>query len=144
MGRFSRKNKEAAVPTVGKDVVIDDPAKSAKPSQEPPSLYDGPRASEASMDKTKHVQQQVDEVTGIMNKNVDSMLERGENLNDLTQKTEQLQQSSQQFSKNAAAVKRKLWWKNVKLGIIVASVILMLVIAAVTYGVITSKKDKKQ
>lgn len=143
MGRFSRKHKEPprTSPQISKDGAVSDPA-AGPPQQQPPSLYDGPRASEASMDKTKQVQKETDEVAGIMHQNVDKMLERGEALGDLNKKTEDLQVSSNQFAKHSAAVKKKLWWKNVKMGIIVASVLLVLIIGGVAYGVISSKKKK--
>ena len=123
-------------PLMNKDGAVLDP-----PEQQPPSLYDGPRASEESMEKIKGLEKDVDEVTGIMNKNVINMLQRGENLEDLSKKAETIQDSSKEFARTAGTVKKKLWWNNVKMGIIVAGVLLVLIIGGVAYGIISSNKE---
>jgi vesicle-associated membrane protein 4 len=141
MGRWSMKKKQQPSPddaTLKGNPEMAEGA--APPGTEPAPLYEGPRVAEGSLDKTQKRQQEVDEVKGIMEQNVNTMLERGENLQDLTTQTETLQNSSQQFSKNAAAVKKKLWWKNVKMGIIVAAILLVIVIAIVAWAVISNKK----
>lgn len=52
----------------------------------------------------------------------EKVIERGENIDRLVTKTEGLRTESATFKVKAAAVKRKFWWKNVKLwvGIVVA------------------------
>ena len=118
---------------------------SGQPSSEPPQdLYKGPSASKESEEKISQIQKQTDEVTRVMQGNVDQMLTRGEDMQDLTKQTETLQTSSQVFAENAAAVKKKLWWKNVKSGIIVAAIILLIIIAIVVYFVVSSKNKHKE
>ena len=51
--------------------------------------------------KTKQVQQQVDEVVGIMHENINKVMERGEKLDSLQTKTEDLQQGALQFKRGA-------------------------------------------
>lgn len=46
------------------------------------------------------VQQQVDEVKGIMTQNIEKVLERGEKLDDLLDKTEELESSVSNFKMN--------------------------------------------
>lgn len=45
------------------------------------------RGNDASNNKTARVQQQVDEVVGIMQENIDKVVQRGERLDDLRGKT---------------------------------------------------------
>lgn len=145
MGRWSKakKNRESQQLDPSALKQGDEGTVVAGQPQEAPSLYDGPKAAEGSLEKTQQRQKEVEEVTDIMNKNVDNMLVRGENLQDLSQQTETLQTSSKQFSKNAEAVKKKLWWKNVKMGIIVAAILLVIIIAVIVWSVMSNKKDKK-
>ena len=58
------------------------------------------------------VQKELEDAQVMMNKNVDKMLFRGESLEDLSKRSETLQDSSNKFAEHAAEVKNKLWWKN--------------------------------
>ena len=71
-----------------------------------------------SQKKTQQVQKQVDEVKDIMHQNIKKVVERGENIQSIDQKTEELHQSSQQFHKKTVEVKKKMWWKHLKYQII--------------------------
>jgi hypothetical protein len=46
------------------------------------------------------------------------VLERGEKIELLVEKTEQLNQTAVQFKKKSTGLKRAMWWKNVKLTIL--------------------------
>ncbi|XP_038060796.1 vesicle-associated membrane protein 7-like [Patiria miniata] len=74
-----------------------------------------------------NLQSQVDEVKGIMIQNIDKVLSRGEKLDDLMQKTEDLEASAQSFQKTAKRVSNKYKWMNRKTGIILAVVIIIVV-----------------
>ena len=50
-----------------------------------------------------------------MVKNVEQILSRGERLDLLIDKTDGLSTQAKQFRKRSAAVRRKYWWRNVKL-----------------------------
>ena len=78
--------------------------------------------------KTKLVQEQVDEVVNIMQQNIDKVMERGEKLDDLHNKTEDLQQSSSQFKRNASTLRKKMWWKDMKLKLLIAAVIIIILV----------------
>ncbi len=54
--------------------------------------------------RTQEVQQQVDEVIGIMHTNIDKVIQRGEKLDNLQNKTEELQQGALSFKKTSTAV----------------------------------------
>ena len=57
--------------------------------------------AEATVSKAAAVQGQVDEVIGIMQTNIEKVMVRGENLNSLNSKTEQLSTGAIQFKKTA-------------------------------------------
>ncbi|XP_039624346.1 vesicle-associated membrane protein 8 isoform X1 [Polypterus senegalus] len=91
-------------------------------------------------DKVQALQSQVEGVKNIMTQNVDRILARGEKLDDLMNKTEDLQSSSEHFKTTAKKVSRKYWWKNVKMIVlicVIVAIILTLIILLAT-GVIHS------
>jgi len=59
-------------------------------------------------------QAQVDEVIGIMHKNVENVLERDAKLGALEERADALQDGCAQFEKQAAAMKNKFWLENLK------------------------------
>ena len=70
---------------------------------------------------------QVDEVIGIMHKNVENVLERDRKLGDLEERADALQDGCAQFEKQAAAMKNKFWMENLK-AIIAGSVVGLIVL----------------
>lgn len=83
--------------------------------------------------KTAKVQKEVDEVKGIMEKNVADAMARGEQLNDLEAKTLALEEGSKSFAKNTKQVSSNLWWKNMKYTAIVAGIIVAIVLFVVFF-----------
>lgn len=49
-----------------------------------------------------------------MRVNVDKVLERDQKLSDLDDRADALQAGASQFETSAAKLKRKYWWKNMK------------------------------
>lgn len=81
--------------------------------------------------KTAKVQKEVDEVKGIMEKNVADAMARGEQLNDLEAKTLALEEGSKSFAKNSKQVSSNLWWTNMKYTAIIVGIIVFLVLLIV-------------
>lgn len=59
-----------------------------------------------------------------MIKNIDKVLERGEKIELLVDKTEVLDQHAFKFKRQAKILKRSMWWKNVKLIVIIILILL--------------------
>ena len=57
------------------------------------------------------VQVEVSEVKGIMVENIEKVLERGEKLDLLVDKTELLQEGAFNFRREAKRLRQSLWWK---------------------------------
>lgn len=70
-----------------------------------------------------------------MQDNLKAAAQRGNNLNDLEDKTYALNQSSSAFSSRAKAVRKRMWWKDMKMkvwiGVGITVIILIIIIAAV-------------
>jgi len=91
---------------------------------------------------------EVDEVKNIMIKNIDQILERGERLNELMDRAEILESSSREFHDTSRKVKRKMWWQNLKMKIIigvVVSLLLIIIICVILYsmGVFSPSSSSK-
>jgi len=80
--------------------------------------------------KMAQQQAQVDEVIGIMHKNVENVLERDRKLGDLEERADALQDGCAQFEKQAAAMKNKFWMENLK-AIIAGSVVGLIVLGLI-------------
>ncbi|XP_065560710.1 vesicle-associated membrane protein 2-like isoform X5 [Artemia franciscana] len=102
-------------------------------------IVGGPRTPQqiAAQRRLQQTQAQVDEVVGIMRVNVEKVLERDEKLSELDDRADALQQGASQFEQQAAKMKNKFWWKNMKMWLIIgviAIVVLIIIIIAATSG----------
>ncbi|KXJ23978.1 vesicle-associated membrane protein 7 [Exaiptasia diaphana] len=86
------------------------------------------RFSESSegADNLSRVQGELDELRGIMVKNIDSIASRGERLELLIDKAEDLNTTSLTFKKSSKGLARAMWWKNVKITIIIVIVVILI------------------
>ncbi|XP_065175676.1 vesicle-associated membrane protein 3-like [Sycon ciliatum] len=89
--------------------------------------------------RLERTQGEVNEVTAIMKDNVNKVLERDGKLNDLDDRAENLQVGANQFERTSTNLKRRMYWKNVKMWVIIA--IVVIVIAAIL-GVIIWQATK--
>ncbi|KAJ3305679.1 Vesicle-associated membrane protein 4, partial [Blyttiomyces sp. JEL0837] len=78
--------------------------------------------------KIAATQKQVDAAINIYQDNVNAMIGRGEDLEKLKDQTQQLDESAQQFKVSARDVKRKMWWKDFKMTLILSAVIIVIVL----------------
>jgi len=88
--------------------------------------------SPSEVDKIDKVQGQVDELKGIMVKNIDSLTSRGEQLELLLDKTEDLNTNSVSFKRTSSGLARSMWWKDVKL-----TVIILFIVIIVSYVIVS-------
>ncbi|CAJ0604464.1 unnamed protein product [Cylicocyclus nassatus] len=91
----------------------------------------GPRPSNKRLQQTRA---QVDGVVGIMKVNVKKVLERDQKLSQLDDRADALQEGASQFEKSAAMLKRKYWWKNIKMMIIMCAITVILIIINVLWA----------
>ncbi|XP_033210638.1 vesicle-associated membrane protein 7 [Belonocnema kinseyi] len=79
------------------------------------------------IDTISRVHGELDELKDIMVKNIDNLAMRGERLELLVNKTENLSASSVTFRKTSRNLARSLFWKNVKVYVIIASIIIVVI-----------------
>ncbi|PWA20779.1 hypothetical protein CCH79_00007384, partial [Gambusia affinis] len=104
----------------------------------------GPRFGPQN-DKMKHVQSQVDEVIDVMQENISKVIERGERLDDLQDKSgesqrhtfchipllvfaQSLSDHASAFSSRAKQLHRRMWWRDTKMKMIIALVVVALLL----------------
>jgi len=84
--------------------------------------------------KTAAIQAQIDDTVGIMRENITKVAERGERLDSLQDKTDNLAISAQSFKRGANKVRKNMWWKDMKMRIIIGAgiaVIIIIIVVAV-------------
>ncbi|KAK9839271.1 hypothetical protein WJX81_005050 [Elliptochloris bilobata] len=89
------------------------------------------------LSKVASVQRKVDEVKTIMVDNIEKVLERGERLELLVDKTDNLRTQADRFHQTGRQLRSKMWWQNMKLkvaavGIFVA--LLFIIFCFICFG----------
>ncbi|XP_041363946.1 vesicle-associated membrane protein 7-like [Gigantopelta aegis] len=104
------------------------------------------RFSKQGNDALTMLQTQMDDVKGVMN--IERVQERGERLDDLMDKTEELEATAKAFNMTAHKVQKTYCWKNTKMtmwlvliGVVVTVVIIIIILAST--GVFKSGSDSK-
>mmetsp|Transcript_5082 Transcript_5082/g.7171 ORF Transcript_5082/g.7171 Transcript_5082/m.7171 type:complete len:180 (-) Transcript_5082:459-998(-) len=106
-------------------------------------FYNGPQA-----DQFATVHKKLDDVKNVMVQNIEMVLERGEKLELLVDKSEQLQLDSFRFQKSSKKLRQAMFWKKVKIYLLVTFVIIIIlyiflaVICGPTFEKCESKKKK--
>jgi len=85
-------------------------------------------------DAIQNVQGEIDNVRGIMSQNIESLLERGERIDLLVDKTDRLGGSAHEFRVRSRGLRRQMWWKNVKLMALLIVVVIFLIYLFVGFG----------
>ncbi|KAH6660418.1 synaptobrevin-domain-containing protein [Truncatella angustata] len=94
-------------------------------------MVDYGTTSGGQQDAITNVQKEMDDVRGIMTKNIEGLLERGERIDLLVDKTDRLGGSAREFRVRSRGLKRQMWWKNVKLMAMLSFVLVLIILAIV-------------
>ncbi|KAH9889237.1 synaptobrevin-domain-containing protein [Xylariomycetidae sp. FL2044] len=88
--------------------------------------------------RTAELQRQIDDTVGVMRQNMAKVSERGERLDSLQDKTDNLAVSAQGFRRGANRVRKQMWWKDMKMRMcLIVGIIILLVIIIVPAVVAT-------
>lgn len=103
-------------------------------------FYNGPSA-----DNFAQVSNKLEDVKNIMVENIEKILERGEKLELLVDKTEQLQEQAFKFEKSSRKLKNEMMWRRAKLFLIGAVFVAVLIwlITIMACGITGSKCRSK-
>ena len=85
-------------------------------------------------DAFRNVSAEIENVRGIMTENIERVLERGERIDLLVDKTDRLGGSARDFRVRSRGLKRRMWWKNVKLMVLLVVVIVFLLYLFIGFG----------
>jgi hypothetical protein len=78
--------------------------------------------------KVADLQSQVNDVKDVMSRNIENVMKRGDNLDDLVTKTTDLEAGAAVFRDRTKTVRRKMWWKNAKMNIIIGIVVVVIIV----------------
>lgn len=79
-------------------------------------------------DAITNTQQEIENVRGIMTENIERVLERGERIDLLVDKTDRLGAGAADFRVRSRGLKRQMWWKNTKLMILIGAVVIFIIV----------------
>ncbi|KAH8728718.1 synaptobrevin-domain-containing protein [Phaeosphaeriaceae sp. PMI808] len=85
-------------------------------------------------DALRTAQREIEGVREIMTENIERVLERGEHMSVLVDKTGRLGENARDFRVRSRTLKRRMWWKNVKLMILLCLVVIFLLYLFVGFG----------
>ncbi|KAJ8627677.1 hypothetical protein MRB53_020984 [Persea americana] len=83
------------------------------------------------INKLAKVKAQVSEVKGVMMENIEKVLDRGEKIEVLVDKTENLRSQAQDFRTQGTKMRRKMWLQNMKIKLIVLGILVALILIIV-------------
>ncbi|KAI3392327.1 hypothetical protein diail_5878 [Diaporthe ilicicola] len=79
--------------------------------------------------RTQALQAEIDDTVNVMHDNIQKVRERGENLDHLQTKTDNLANQAHGFRRGANRVRKQMWWKDMKMRMcLIAGVIILLLI----------------
>ena len=85
-------------------------------------------------DAIGNVQQEIEDVKGIMTQNIERVLERGERIDLLVDKTDRLGAGAHDFRVRSRGLRRRMWWKNIKLMVLLVVVVIFLLYIFIGFG----------
>ncbi|KUL87755.1 hypothetical protein ZTR_03125 [Talaromyces verruculosus] len=89
--------------------------------------------------RTAALQAQIDDTVGVMRENINKVSQRGERLDSLQDKTDNLAVSAQGFRRGANRVRKQMWWKDMKMRVCLVIVVIILIIVIVVPAVVATK-----
>ena len=90
--------------------------------------------NQSNNDGIEEARRKVDEEEWIMKSKVDKFLEREGKLSQLEERSDRLLEGTEQFHRSATRIKKKHFWENMKMkiiiGVVIAVIILIIIIVA--------------
>jgi vesicle-associated membrane protein 7 len=85
-------------------------------------------------DSLSNARREIDSVKDIMTENIERVLERGERIDLLVDKTDRLGGSARDFRVRSRGLRRQMWWKNVRVMVLLVVVVIFLIYLFVGFG----------
>jgi vesicle-associated membrane protein 7 len=97
--------------------------------QQKMDYYNSDEADRA-IDNIGAVKSQIEDVKGVMVQNIEKVLERGEKIELLVDKTDRLNQQAFRFESSSRQLRKAMWWKQMRCYIIIGVVAVLLIYVA--------------
>jgi len=97
-------------------------------------------AQGGSNNRTAALQAEIDSTVGIMRDNINKVSERGERLDSLQDKTDNLAVSAQGFRRGANRVRKQMWWKDMKMRMCIIAAVIILLLVVIVVPIATRNK----
>jgi vesicle-associated membrane protein 7 len=85
-------------------------------------------------DSLSNARKEIDSVKNIMTENIERVLERGERIDLLVDKTDRLGGSARDFRVRSRGLRRQMWWKNIRIMVLLVVVVVFLIYLFVGFG----------
>jgi vesicle-associated membrane protein 7 len=85
-------------------------------------------------DSLSNARKEIDSVKNIMTENIERVLERSERIDLLVDKTDRLGGSARDFRVRSRGLRRQMWWKNVRIMVLLVVVVVFLIYLFVGFG----------
>ena len=106
--------------------------------------YNKLRKMSQSSDKLQRVEEQLDETQQIMHKNIDGMQKNVAVGEELAKETDALVAHSKDFRDSSKRLKQSMWWKNMKIWLIIGAVALIILIIIIIIIVASLPEEEQQ
>jgi vesicle-associated membrane protein 4 len=97
-------------------------------------------AAPGGNNRTAALQAEIDSTVGIMRDNINKVSERGERLDSLQDKTDNLATSAQGFRRGANRVRKAMWWKDMKMRMCIIGFIVVILLIVIIVPITTKNK----
>jgi vesicle-associated membrane protein 7 len=84
--------------------------------------------------RVRRVQGELDQVRDVMSQNIERVMERGEKLDVLIDKTDTLNQAAFAFRQTSTALKRRMWWRNTRITVLLIVITVVAIYLLVCAG----------
>jgi vesicle-associated membrane protein 4 len=105
-----------------------------------PSGGNAGAAAQGGNSRTAALQAEIDSTVGIMRDNINKVSERGERLDSLQDKTDNLAVSAQGFRRGANRVRKAMWWKDMKMRLCIIATIIIILLIVIIVPIATKNK----
>ncbi|GAB0138668.1 hypothetical protein EsDP_00006894 [Epichloe bromicola] len=99
----------------------------------------GQHAAQPGADRVKKIQEDINDTVGILRDNINKANDRGQRLDALQDKTDNLAVSAQGFRRGANRVRKQMWWKDMKMRICIIVGILILLLIIIIPSVLATR-----
>jgi len=95
-------------------------------------------AQQPGSQRTAALQAQIDDTVGVMRENINKVSQRGERLDSLQDKTDNLAESAMGFRRGANRVRKQMWWADMRMRMcLIAGIIILLLVIIIPAVVAT-------